>query len=146
MRVTATHTVVLFFSFCVAASLLGLESAAAEAGRNAPAASGIPPALKGFKGMMTGRLIKKDEMSFTFKIETIKKVWKQNAAPNPEKAIGKVIKLNLDKTAGHHRERIMNDYRGMKNGDKIELEAFDLGGSSLSVMEWLKKIEKPGGN
>ena len=102
---------------------------------------GIPAALKGFKGMMTGKLVEKGKTSFTFKLATIKKVWKGNKAKEPQKAVGLTLRLSLRKVSAHHGARIMKNYRGLKNGDAIELEAFDLGGSTLCVKEWLKKVE-----
>ena len=106
---------------------------------------GIPPELKGFKGMMTGKLLEKGEASLVFKVDGIKKVWKGNKAENPKKAVGKKILLNLDKVSIHHEGRVTKNYRGLKKGDRIELEAFDLGGKSLSIKEWLKKVEKKEG-
>ena len=102
---------------------------------------GIPPELKGFKGMMTGKLLEKGEATLVFKVDGIKRVWKGNKAENPKKAVGKTLLLNLDKVSSHHEGRVMKNFRGLKKGDRIELEAFDLGGKSLSIKEWLKKVE-----
>lgn len=103
----------------------------------------IPPELKGFRGMMIGELLEKKETSLVFKVEKIKKTWKGNRAKNPRKAIGKSITLSLDKINRNHNGRIMKNYRDMKAGDRIELEAFDLEESTLCIKEWLKKTEPP---
>ena len=85
--------------------------------------------------------MKKGEASFSFKIASIKKTWKGNKAEHPKKAVGKTIVLNLKKISEHHGKKIWANYKAMKNGDRIELEAFDLGDETLSIKEWLKKIE-----
>ena len=115
---------------------VAFDCAAAEKTR---AVNAIPGFLKGFKGMMTGTLVKKGESSFTFKGSGIKKVWKANTAKHPEKAVGMTLTLNLNRISAHHRKKILKNYAELKNGDEIELEAFDLGDRTLSVMEWLKK-------
>ena len=103
-------------------------------------ASGIPDELKGFRGMMSGKLIeKKQGASFAFRVDRIMKTWKANKAENARKAVGKTIVLSLEKVSKHHGERIMKNYKSLKNGDQIEVEAFDLGSSTLNVKEWLKK-------
>ncbi|MBT3637970.1 MAG: hypothetical protein HN531_13600 [Opitutae bacterium] len=103
-------------------------------------ASGIPDELKGFRGMMSGKLIeKKQGASFVFRVDRIMKTWKANKAENARKAVGKTIVLSLEKVSKHHGERIMKNYKSLKNGDQIEVEAFDLGSSTLNVKEWLKK-------
>ena len=101
----------------------------------------IPAELRGFQGMMSGKLLKKDKKSFLFKVEKIMKVWKGNKAENPERAIGQRLSLNLNKVSEHHGGRIMKNYRELKEGDQIELEAFDLGQETLCVKEWLRKAK-----
>ena len=104
----------------------------------------IPAALKGFQGMMSGKLTKKGETMIAFKIGKIMKKWKGNKAEKPEAAVGETIALTLKDISAHHRERLMKNYRGLKVGDDIELEAFDLGGKNLAVKEWLKKVGAEG--
>jgi len=100
----------------------------------------IPTSLRGFQGMMSGRLVKKGSTSFVFKVEKIMKTWKGNRAANPKAAVGETLTLSLGKVTAHHGSRIMRNYQGMEAGDAIELEAFDLGGGTLAVKEWLKKV------
>lgn len=102
---------------------------------------GIPSELKGFKGMMVGKLVEKREKALVFRVGSIKKTWKGNEAENPKKAIGKTIVLNLEKVSGHHSSRIMKNFKSLMNGDQIELEAFDMGQKTLGIKEWLKKTE-----
>ena len=88
---------------------------------------------------MNGKLIQKKELSFSFRVDRIMKTWKANKAENPKKAVGKTVVLNLEKLSQRHRAEIMKNFELMKNGDQIEVEAFDLGANTLSVKEWLKK-------
>ena len=104
----------------------------------------IPPELKGFQGMMSGKLTKKGETMIAFKVGKIMKKWKGNRAENPGAAVGKTIILTLEKVTAHHAERILKNYRGLKVGEDIELEAFDVGGEFLAVNEWLKKVVAEG--
>ena len=90
--------------------------------------------------MMSGRLVKKDAKTLVFRVEKIMRKWKGNRAANPKAAVGQTLTLNLGNVSAHHGARIMQNYRGMKEGDAIELEAFDLGGETLAVKEWLRKI------
>jgi len=99
----------------------------------------IPAELRGFQGMMKGKLLKKGETFIVFKVEAIMKVWKGNKAENPKEAVGQTLILNLKKVSDHHRGRIMKNFRGLKKGDQIELEAFDLGEKTLCIKEWLQK-------
>ena len=122
--------------------LVGLGATQVAAAEKAKPKQTIPAEFKGFKGMMSGKLVKKGKTTLQFKVDKIMKVWEGNKAENPKAAIGKTITLNLDKVCDHHRKTIMKNYRELKNGDQIELEAFDLGGKTLSVKEWLKKTEK----
>lgn len=103
---------------------------------------GIPPELEGFQGMVTGKMTEKSGKSFSIEITSVKKVWKNNRAENPSKAKGKVVKASLDKVSDHHGERIMKNFRELKEGDMIEVELFDLGEKSLCVKEWLREAEK----
>jgi hypothetical protein len=126
-------------------ALSGLCQDRASAGEDDGSGEGIPAALKGFRGMMSGRLVEKGESSIVFKAAKIMKVWKGNKAENPEKAVGETMALSLEKVSAHHGERIMKNFRALKAGDRIEVEAFDLGGDRLFIKEWLKKagVEEP---
>ena len=119
--------------------LLLALAAVALAADNAGQAETIPASLKGFQGMMSGKLLKKGEKTLVFRVEKVMKVWEGNRAEEPGKAIGQTLVLSLEKLSAHHRERILTNYRGLKEGETIELEAFDLGGKTLCVNEWLRR-------
>jgi len=133
-----TRSKVSASALCLAVAILIPAGALAQ--DTAKPEEGIPAELKGFQGMMTGKLIKKGDTSLVFKVEKIMKVWKGNKAENPKKAVGKILKLNLAKVSDHHSSRIMKHFQNMKEGDQIELEAFDLGQKTLCIKEWLRKV------
>jgi len=130
---------VTVFAVAVMVSVLGLDPAPAFGEEGTDAGGGIPAELKGFRGMMSGKLVEKGQASIVFKVGKIMRVWKGNEAENPKAAVGKTLTLNLNKVSDHHRERIMKNFRGLKRGDRIEVEAFDLGSDTLCIKEWLKK-------
>jgi len=127
---------------------IGYHSGTCDGGLGAAAVFGaekdkpkatIPAELKGFQGMMKGKLAKKGKAFIVVKVEEIMKVWEGNKAEDPKKAVGRTLTLNLKKVSDHHRDRIMKNFRGLKKGDQIELEAFDLGEKTLCIKEWLQK-------
>ena len=124
-----------------ASAIASLGATHAEADEQRQAKDGIPAELKGFQGMMRGALLKKGDAQLVIKLKKITKVWKGNKAENPKKAVGAELTLNLKKLSDHHRERIMADFASLKEGDKIDLEAFDLGDQTLCIREWLRKVE-----
>ncbi len=115
-----------------------------EMPRHGERREGIRAEMRGFQGMMTGRLLEKRDASLVFEVSKIMKVWKGNKAENPQKAVGQVITLNLNGLRPHHRERIMKNYGRLREGDEIELEAFDRGAGTLSLDGWLKPVGAEG--
>ena len=132
------------FVVAVLAAITSLGATLAKADEQRQAKDGIPAELKGFQGMMRGALLKKGDAQLVIKLKKITKVWKGNKAENPKKAVGVELTLNLKKVSDHHRERIMANFASLKEGDKIELEAFDLGEQTLCIKEWLRKVEPKG--
>lgn len=150
--VTSTKRTVLVLAtiFVVGSLSVGYHSGTCDGDLGAAVAFGaekdkpkatIPAELKGFQGMMKGKLVKKRKTTIVFKVEAIMKVWEGNKAEDPKKAVGQALTLNLKKISDHHRDRIMKNFSGLKKGDQIELEAFDLGEKTLCIKEWLQKAE-----
>ena len=52
----------------------------------APSEDGLTPALRGFRGMLVGRLVEKDieRGTFTITVDAVPRVWNNNKAPNPK--------------------------------------------------------------
>ena len=92
--------------------------------------------------MVTGELVKKQGADqLDVKISGIKRTWKGNEAEQPDKAVGKILTVDLSEVSDHHGERIRKEFAALKVGDAIEVELFDLGKKTLIVKEWLKKVE-----
>ena len=65
----------------------------------------IPAELKGFRGMMSGTLLKKGDTTLDFNVGKVTKVWRQNRAEHPERAVGQTITLSLGEVSAHHKKR-----------------------------------------
>ena len=125
-------------SLVVAVALLMSGAAALAAGQPA----GVPEALKGFKGMMTGTIVKKGAEEFILKVGKITRTWKANQAKNPQAAEGKEVVCELW-PKGRLYEKQKATLAGLKAGDKVLVEPFHLepGHDHLTVVEELKKTD-----
>jgi hypothetical protein len=108
-------------------------------GSKPSASTGVPEGLRGFRGMLVGELLNKDDEAGTlvFRAERVSKVWKGNKAENPQAAVG--MTLRVDGIRGKFLDTLLT----LKPGDKVEVEAFHNRGEKLDFPgEWLKKVEK----
>ena len=97
-----------------------------------------PAGLSGFRGILIGKLVGKDIENGTlvFQMEKVKRVWKANKAPAPEKSKGKQIRV--EGISGKFLDTLLV----LEIGTRIEVEAFHVRGKSLKFPgEWLKKAE-----
>ncbi len=97
-----------------------------------------PAGLSGFRGILIGKLVSKDVEKGTFvvSVDAVKRVWKANKAPAPEKSIGKDISV-----AGISG-KFLDTLLVLEIGTRIEVEAFQVRGKTLKFPgEWLKKAE-----
>jgi hypothetical protein len=95
-------------------------------------------ALRGLRGMLVGRVEKTDAEAGTlvFKLVKVKKVWRQNKAKQPERAVGRSIKMKG--VFGKFLDVLLV----LKPGDTIEVASNHIRGDQLQFAgEWLKKIE-----
>lgn len=96
------------------------------------------PGLNGFRGILIGKLVRKDveKGTLAFKMEKVKRIWKANKAPAPEKSKGKLIRV--EGISGKFLDTLLV----LEIGDRIEVEAFHVRGTALKFPgEWLKKAE-----
>ena len=103
-----------------------------------PDSADAPAGLNGFRGILIGELVSKDveKGTLVFKMEKVKRVWKANQAPAPEKSVGKP--LAVEGIAGKFLDTLLV----LEVGDRIEVEAFHVRGETLRFPgEWLKKAE-----
>lgn len=102
--------------------------------------STLPEGIRGFRGMMTGTIVKKGADGFQLKVEKITRTWRGNKARNPESVVGKTLPVKLSKE-GRLNDRHRETLAGLKPGDKVSVEPFHFGGDHLTVVEELKKID-----
>lgn len=98
--------------------------------------------IKGFRGMLVGRLVKKDVERGTFSItvDAVTRVWNNNKSRNPKSLIG----TNVD--AVGTQGRMLDTLVVARVGETIEFGALHDGEDELRVGEVLRKVApvKPG--
>ncbi|HUT31951.1 MAG TPA: FecR domain-containing protein [Planctomycetota bacterium] len=102
----------------------------------------LPPELKGFKGILVGTIASEVTREFLLKIDKVATTWPQSKAEAPERAVGKTIEM----VVGQNRmlEQHLQTLRTLRKGDQIIVEAFDVQGFRLTIMELLRKAEESG--
>ena len=94
--------------------------------------------LRGFRGILVGKLIESDAEKGTLTLEAtqIKRQWPQSKARRAQSAVGH--KLKVEGISGRFLDVLLT----LKPGERIEVEAFDHDGENLRFPgEWLKKAE-----
>lgn len=117
--------------------------APAEAKPGQTAAGDELPGMAGFRGILTGAVVSTDVERGTliFRMEGVKRVWKQNKAPAPERS--KDREIHVEGISGKFLDVLLT----LKPGDKIEVEAFQVRGATLKFPgEWLKKLDPADGD
>ena len=103
---------------------------------------GMTSGVRGFRGMLVGRLVKKDveRGTFTVTVDAVPRVWQNNQSSAPKSLIGK----NVD--AEGVQGKMLDALVVSRIGETIEFGALHDGGDSLRVGEVLRKVEpvKPG--
>jgi hypothetical protein len=112
-----------------------------EAERSVPEGP-IPVGLRGFKGILFGKIAVKNNENgtFTLQVQKVGRVWRQDEAVNAEEAVGKSFPVELhaeSRLIGQHRETLQM----LNNGDVVEVELFHVKDGILSVMGLLRKAE-----
>ncbi len=102
----------------------------------------IPVGLRGFKGILFGKIAEKNDQQGTFvlSVQKVGRVWQQNKAQNAEEAVGKALPVELHRESrllGQHQEVL----RKLQDGDVVEVELFHVKDNILSVMELLRKVQ-----
>ncbi|MGB0597317.1 MAG: hypothetical protein ACPGLY_11565 [Rubripirellula sp.] len=107
-------------------------------GRGVEMSSGV----KGFRGMLVGRLVKKDNErgTFTITVDAVTRVWKNNQSRDPKSLIGQ----NVD--AVGTPAKMLDTLIVARLGETIEFGALHDGVDQLRVGEILRKVSpvKPG--
>ncbi len=108
----------------------------------AGAGDGLTKELRGFRGMLVGKLVKKDveRGTFTIKVDAVPRVWRNNQATAPKNFIGR----NAD--AGEVPSSLLDALVVTRIGDTLEFGALHEDGDRMRVGEVLRKVApvKPG--
>lgn len=103
---------------------------------------GLAKELRGFRGMLVGRLVDKDveRGTFTIAVDAVPRVWKNNKASSPKSFIGKNV--GAEGVTG----RMLDALIVTKTGETIEFGALHDDGKRMRVGEVLRKVApvKPG--
>ena len=104
--------------------------------RETAAAGGLTRELRGFRGMLVGKLVTKDveRGTFTIKVDAVPRVWNNNKSSNPKSFIGK----NAD--AGGVHGKMLDALVVTRIGETIEFGALHEEGGRLRVGEVLRKV------
>lgn len=103
---------------------------------------GLTKELRGFRGMLVGRLTEKDVERGTFAItvDAVPRVWKNNESKKPKEFLGKRA------AAEGVQGRLLDVLVVARIGDTVEFGGLHDGGEKLRVVEVLRKVApvKPG--
>ena len=98
--------------------------------------------IKGFRGMLVGRLVKKDveRGTFTITVDAVTRVWNNNKSRNPKSLVGQ------DVDATGTQGKLLDTLVVARVGETIEFGALHDGEDELRVGEVLRKVApvKPG--
>ena len=106
------------------------------------AEDGLTKELRGFRGMLVGRLVEKDleRGTFTITIDAVPRVWNNNKATSPKSFLG--TKVGAEGVTG----KMLDTLVVARTGDTLEFGALHDGGDRMRVGEVLRKVGpvKPG--
>lgn len=109
---------------------------------NSRVTDGLTKELRGFRGMLVGKLVKKDveRGTFTVQVDAVPRVWKGSEAKAPKNFIGRHAH------AEQVPSRLLDTLVVARVGDTLEFGALHDGGERLRVGEVLRKVApvKPG--
>lgn len=109
---------------------------------NAAVEDGLTKELRGFRGMLVGRLVEKDveRGTFTITVDAVPRVWKNSKSSKPKGFLGTSVAARG--VAG----KMLDILVVAKAGDTLEFGAFHEGGQQMRVVEVLRKVApvKPG--
>lgn len=123
-------------SAVVATSLTPQDSATAPQQAAETTAVPVPEELRGFSGMLIGKMVSRDieRGSFTVTVNYVARIWENNKAENPRVAVGRT--LTVQGISGKWLDALLL----IRPGETMEFEAQHRGGEQLTFPgEWLKK-------
>lgn len=136
----AVAAVAILLAVVVQSVGAGVNGREAARDLRASLGSSLPEGLRGFRGVMVGRIVRKDERSFVLRVNEVTRVAEQNQASRPESAVGMQLTI-----VAPPDPRTARQYLGvlgtLKVGDRVSVGAIHLGGDSLAAVEELRKLE-----
>jgi len=105
------------------------------------AVSALPEGMKGFKGILFGKIVKKGERGFVLQVDKVGQVWPQSTAKDPQSAVGKTLEIHLWAKSRLFAQHVKT-LAALNVGDRIAAEAFNLEGDGLWVVEDFKKADE----
>ncbi|NQT86079.1 FecR domain-containing protein, partial [bacterium] len=147
MRKAALVTIMVLsgavaYEFGESVGLLTGGSQMAFGGERREEAPRLPDLAAGFKGMVEGTITWMGDFAFDLKVERIATVWKASKAPKPESLVGATVRIRLTKRSRLY-EVHLRTLRSLRKGDRVLVEAFNLEGEELAVIELLRKAGDP---
>jgi len=103
-------------------------------GAAAGVAGAVPEGLRGFRGRVSGRVVRVGDRGFVVKVDKVLNVWEGNKAREPQSAVGKNLAAVVGPDAresGRHLEVLRN----LAVGDRVVVELFHDGGDVLRIVE-----------
>lgn len=103
---------------------------------NEPGSDRMNKGVRGFRGMLVGRLVEKDveRGTFTVTVDAVPRVWRNNEAGNPKSLIGKNVK------AEGIPAQLLDALVVTRIGETLQFGALSDGGESVRVGEVLRKV------
>jgi len=101
-------------------------------------AGSLPDGMRGFCGILQGKITEKGDGGFALQVEKVEKTWRNNKADNPAASVGKTLSLSLHPKGKHVREQLGK----MEVGDTVVTGAINKEGNALRVVELLVKAEE----
>ncbi len=100
----------------------------------------LPDGMKGFCGVLEGKVVGKFEHGFLLKVRRVVRLWKGNKAKNPRSAVGKELLINVqwEKGRGGKWRPVaahVKFVRSLKKGEKIRIEVINDEGERLHILE-----------
>jgi hypothetical protein len=100
----------------------------------------LPAGMKGFSGMLRGKVVSKEKDGFVIQVEKVLKLWKGNKAENPESAVGRKLLVlprwvKGDDGKWRPAELHVLFIKRLEVGQTIEIEVVNDEGDLLHILE-----------
>lgn len=115
--------------------LLAYGFAGLASGEEERSGASLPDGMRGFLGLLQGKIVEKGERGFVVQVEKVVKTWEANKAPNPEASVGKNVRFR----ARPEQKHIVEQLAAVAAGDSVVAGGAHKEGESLQAVEVLVK-------